>query len=131
MKKGKANPSERQKNQLIPRASEEPTEWYVRWIKYLGLLLLIGGVAWAVALFSSVAPPFRWLVGLWPAEMVRADALFESSHFGHAFLGPIELATLGTIVLSFVHVFHQLRVQRHMERTRFQPVVTCVAILTF
>src|SRR5882762_9028592 len=96
MKKGKANPSERQKNQLIPRASEEPTEWYVRWIKYLGLLLLIGGVAWAVALFSSVAPPFRWLVGLWPAEMVRADALFESSHFCRSFMYSTNCACKGT-----------------------------------
>jgi hypothetical protein len=57
--------------------------------------------------------------------------LEQSAHFGHAILGPMELATLGTIILSFVHVIHQLRSQHQTERTRFQPVVTCMALLSY
>src|SRR6266481_678931 len=114
MKKGK-NLSERQKNQLIPRASEPRTKWYVPLIIASGSLLLISGAIWAGALWWSVAPPISWLLRQWPKYMERSDALFESSHFGHAFLGPIELATLGTIILSFVHVIHQLRAQNHTE----------------
>lgn len=131
MKNDEGNLSEQQKNQLIPRAIEPPTKWYVPLIRAMGFLLLISGTMWAVALWWSVAPPFSWMLRQWPKYMERSDALFETSHFGHAFLGPVEMATLGTIILSFVHVIHQLRSQNHTEMTRFQPVVICVAVLNF
>lgn len=131
MKPPGRNQPERHKNQLIPRAPKEEKPWFVKYIIAIGGLLLIGGAAWAAALWWSVAPPIAWLFRHWPKYMERSDVLFESSHFGHAILGPMELATLGTIILSFVHVIHQLRAQNHTEKTRFQPVVTCTAVLNY
>lgn len=122
----------RQKNQLIVKANIEVAPAYVKWIKRAGVAILIISAIWALLIFIILAPLDLFHPSFfWPSQEVKESLLHQWGRFGHAIGGPFELATLGTIVLSFVHVIHQLRMQEQTAKTQFQPVVTCAALLHY
>ncbi|MEN3333357.1 MAG: hypothetical protein V7641_2722 [Blastocatellia bacterium] len=132
MANGTATQNSKQKNQLIARSREPQPPSYVEWIKRGGMLLLIISGVWLLLLVFTLTPPhLLHPFSFWPSPEHREHVLHQWAHFGHALAGPFELATLGTIVLSFVHVIHQLRMQEHTLKSQFQPVVTCAALLHY
>jgi hypothetical protein len=110
----------KEKNQLIARHILEEGHHSVTWLaRLLGGGFLIGGVAWAVKLWSVLS------------SHIDSSNLQHWGLFGDAVGAPIGLATLGTLILSFEYVNRQLRAHQQTEKTQYQPVVTCMALLDY
>jgi hypothetical protein len=119
------------KNQLIAKPYFEAAPKNIKWLTRAGIVLICVGASWAVALFTSITPNhFLHLLHQW-TDAEKHHVLEQWAHFGHAISGPFELITIGTIVFSFAHVIHQLRMQEQSGRIQFQPVVTCAALLYY
>jgi hypothetical protein len=128
MKRGKYRLDRRHKNQLIPESLDKPEPWFLKPIFWVGCLLLAASVVWAIFLCVRATPP---LFHEFSQDTEYLEILEHHSHFGHAALAPLELATFGAVILSFIHLIRELEGQQHTEMTRFQPVVTCVALLDY
>jgi len=131
-----------EKNQLIAKQVPEKRSWFKRNIPaVVGIVFFVAGLIWT---FIVIYTFFVYLMKLgqggldvWArfyeawGNLIRLDKenLEIWSKFGDATSGSIALAALGTIIISFRYVILQLESQQNIEKTRFQPIVLCSALL--
>src|SRR5437660_1438943 len=85
---------DRSRNQLIPQPVAEGGSLFGGSVMVGGLVLLFVAVAWGVRVWWTIGPSVSSLVFDWSVEEERRELLEDLAHFGHAILGPLELATL-------------------------------------